>query len=598
MHRKNIVAQRAKMSIVRPFSNTAAWGLLFIGCGILLLRLVIWKFFRGADMMVKEDLSNMIVSLTQGAFTCWGLVWALRGRLSVKSTGLEWPILILGGISVASLFYTADFSISLRALLPFIASIGFFGVLTMVLDDERRLQFFLYFMLALALVTAAFGIQELFFLFSRSTAQDAVVEEANRSLYYILSRRRVTSFIGWPNSLAGYLLLTLPFAGAVIALVRPLFLRCLAGGCLLVLLGGFLATFSFLGWASLLIAGVCVAPEIYSRLAPHSGPRIKWVFYSLMFVFLALFAVVIARKDFLASMTPRLIYYQNAFALIGDHPVLGQGVGMFGIASRPLVQDMNGFTNYVHNTYLQWWVEGGILGLGGAVLFIVIFIVMARRIVQFYRQGPMGWTALAVVAGLGAFFIDNFFSFTFIKPNIAVHGWALLAVFVALYQRAKDVPQVSGARLGCLLWSSLGILVVNSACAVVILVGLLFYHAGFNAYRDNQIDKAGQMFAQGSLIDRWSFSYPASTGEAALRVYQVSHKDYHLRLAEVNYLEAVRREPLQYAPHFMLGRIYLALNEKDDARHHLREAQRLSPYEYSRDSSILKVEAKGLQELP
>ena len=116
---------------------------------------------------------------------------------------------------------------------------------------------------------------------------------------------------------------------------------------------------------------------------------------------------------------------------------------------------------------------------------------------------------------------------------------------------------------------------------------------GINAFRKGDIDGAGRAFVQGSRIDRWSGTYPLAAGEAATAVFRKSGQEHHLRLAEANYLEAIRREPRQYAPYFLLSRIYLALGQRDTAVTYAEEARRLSPYEYSRDMGILARNASA-----
>ncbi len=579
---------------IKPGKQSIPWslGALVAVAGIVLLRLVIWKFFRDAGTMVKEDLSNLIVAVCQLALGAAFAALAMLKRVKLSATGFEWPLGILVVVSMVSLFYTLDFSVSIRVWLPLIGSMGMFYVLANTLTDIRRIKWFLYFILACALVTSVFGIQEFFYLCSRHPqAGDANIAEYNNSLYYILVNRRVTSFLGWPNSLAGYLLLILPFAGLSIMASGRIWLRCLLGVVFAVLVGCLLVTFSFLGWLNFLVAAVILSPLIIRRFVPRMDVRLKAALVVLCAVFIGLFIVVILRKNFSGSIVPRLEYYSQAWHLILERPFQGYGYGTFGFAARPMVESINAFTNYAHNVYLQWWVECGVLGLAGILGLIGVFIVAARRVLEHFREGAESVVALAVIWGLTAFFIDNFFSFTFTKPNIAVHGWAMLGVFAALYQQAqgggKELP---GGRFvpafGFLICAGTFIL------SFVLCTGIFFFHFGVLALNRGNVDAAGQSFVTGSLIDRWSASYPLAAGDAAAGVFASSRKEAHLRLVEANYLEAARREPVLYNAQLMLSRVYLLRGDREKALSYAREARRLSPFEYDRDMArISRVSA-------
>ncbi|MEI6437791.1 MAG: O-antigen ligase family protein [Candidatus Omnitrophota bacterium] len=550
--------------------------------GVVLLRLVVWKIFPLALPMVKEDFSNLIVAVFQLAFGAAFAALALQKRVKVPVTGFEPALGILLLASSVSLCYTLDFSVTLRVWVPLMGSMVMFYILTGVLTTMERVKVFLYFILACAFVTSLYGLQEFAALWTRPPQPgDADIAEYNASLYYILLNRRVTSFLGWPNSLAGYLLLILPFAGLSILTVRRLWARFILGGITAVLIGCLLVTFSFLGWLNFLIATVILMPVMLKRFLPRLDRRGKVLLGLLAAVFCALFLVVIMRKNFAGSIVPRLEYYSQAWHLIAARPWEGYGFGTFGLAARPMVESMDAFTNYTHNIYLQWWVECGVLGLAGILWLIGVFIVASRRILDHFVDGADGVIALAVVWGLTAFFIDNFFSFTFTKPNIAVHGWALLGVFAALYRQARQDGPLPGGRLipAAGLLACAGSLIVGA----VLCAGIFFYHLGTLAMNAGNINAAGRFFVTGSRIDRWSASYPSATGDAAAAVFGRSRQAAHLRLAELNYLEAVRREPLLYANHLMLSRVYLVLGDRDRSLSYAREAKRLSPFEYERD---------------
>jgi|GEM_PF-2097646 len=571
------------MSIDHQQENSR-WSIVFIivaGMSVV-LRLVIWKFFAGADTIVKEDLGNLIVA---GSQLLAGIVYgalAITGRVKLRTTGFEWPLGLMAATSFVSIWYSCDFSMSIRVWIPLLGCISLFYILANTLTSVRRIRYFLYFLLGLALLTSFYGIQEYFYLTARQTQPgDSAIAQYNNSLYYILVNRRVTSFLGWPNSLAGYLGLILPFCGFSVLMVKPVWLKVILSLVFGALVSCLLVTFSFLGWLSFLLAGLILLPTMIKKLLPQMRPSLKITFFVLAGILLALFVVVIFHKNFLGSLQPRVEYYSQAWHLLMKNPWWGYGYGTFGIAARSMVETQTGLTNFVHNSYLQWWVECGITGFAGIISLVMMFVLLVRRVFNAFVEGEANLIAIAVVWGVTAFFVDNLFSFTFVKPNIAVHGWAVLAVFAALWMQARgkrvETSSVIPAGAGVL------VCLMSLAAATGLSIALFYYHNGAIAFRAGNLDGAGRAFVAGSMIDRWSSMYPAAAGDAAIRVYQASQKEYFLRMAEANYLEAVRREPLQYAPQLMLSRIYTAVGQGDSALLYGREARRLSPYEYSRD---------------
>jgi O-antigen ligase len=562
-------------------------GFAFAAGVCVLLRLVVWKFFPSADTVVKEDLSNLLVASLQLCVGAGYFGVAAAGWLKPRLTGFEWPLAGLVLASGISLTYSVDVSMSIRMGISLTGSIVMFYVLANTLTSWRRVLVFLSFILACAWVTSFFGIQEFFYLSSRAPQPgDTNIAQFNNSLYYILTSRRVTSFLGWPNSLAGYIGLILPFSGLLIIMVRPVWLRCLLAGVFATLVGCLLVTFSFLGWLSFLLASVVLFPAVLRHLFVGINPRVKAACWALVGIFMALFLVVICRKNFLGSLAPRLEYYAQAWHLIALKPWFGSGIGTFGIAARSMVTTIAGLTNFVHNSYLQWWLECGVAGLVSIMAFVGVFAVSARRMIQQAVPWQPRIIVIAVVWGLTAFLIDNCFSFTFIKPNIAVHGWALFGVFAALGVQQRPPEDTRAIHRWSLAAGGvvLGALVVVSFC---ICRALFSYHQASQAFRAGQVDTAGRTFAAASTLDRWSAMYPSAAGDAAVQVFRVSRQVNFLRLAETNYLEAARREPLQYAPQLMLGQIYSALGENDKALSYARSARRLSPYEYDRDITLI-----------
>ncbi len=565
-------------------------GLLAVSplAAVLLLRLVIWKFFPGAETGVKEDLSNMIVAGVQVAAGVAVLAIFMYRKQRIAASVLDIPALGLLVAAAVSLCWTVDLSSSLRGVLALAGEVIFCFVLVQSLRDTAGVRALLLLMAAMALLAAIFGIRE-FYTLSRMTPppEGSEMAVANHSLQYILTHRRVTSFLGWPNSLAGYLTLILPFVLVLAVTVKDALQRALAWVVLAVMVGGLFVTFSLLGWFSFLIASFLMAPAFLRTFAPEIADRSKGLLYQLAAVFGILFVGVFLHKNIAESLAPRLIYYKNAFTLIAQKPFWGQGWYTFGVASKALSTSIDGLTGFVHNSYVQWWVECGFWGVLAEGFFLFVIVRMSCGLLARTNRTPDAPLVVAVVWGVAAFLIDNLFSFTWIKPNIAVHGWALIAILAALDRILGGEEKRAWVRPPFLSGAALAVSVFSLLMITVLSTGMFYYHAGVRAFQRGDVDRAGEYFVQGSLIDRWSASYTMTAGDMALRVYQSTGRVYYLHLGETNYLEAIRREPLQYVPHFMLGQIYLALGDPKSSLFYMREARRISPFEFNRDSTAV-----------
>jgi|AGFT01.1.fsa_nt_gi Lipid A core - O-antigen ligase and related enzymes len=93
-----------------------------------------------------------------------------------------------------------------------------------------------------------------------------------------------------------------------------------------------------------------------------------------------------ALQDHSGSTLNRVFILQQTWQMIALHPLLGWGYGGFPwsfahfIADRaqPLYLEMNELT-HPHNELLFWWVEGGIVALGGILLLLAAGVMLFLR---------------------------------------------------------------------------------------------------------------------------------------------------------------------------------------------------------------------------
>jgi hypothetical protein len=563
-------------------------GILCLAGLLVLFRITVWKLFPPCEVFVREDLSNILVAgLILVLVTAW-LVNKIMRRGSFRNSGFEVPVLLFVGAAFGSLLYSVDFSSTLTGVLVLFAYIAFFFMLQDLLGEEGRARPFLIFLIACAAVVALFGIRDFVFLSQRPTLPtDQSFARANDSLYYILVNRRVTSFLGWPNTLAGYLMLFLPLTAACAITARERWLKAIFLSGFLIIAACFVLTFSFLGWLSFLAATAILFILSWKRLKFREWPKERKIaFLSLLVFFLAMFGWVIARKNFAGATAPRVQYYKAALALVKARPVLGHGWDAYQVASRKYAQSQAALTAYVHNSYLQAWVETGIVGLFGLLLLFVVFVRKSFFTLRRKEKGNASLLLGAVVWGLGAFFIDNLFSFTVLKPNVSLHFWVMLAVFVALCRAS------GGERQGTSGWPWLPLAWLATSLAVLFLLvrmilGFWSYQAGNQAFLRGDLAHAEQGLNRAQQWDPWQSRFRAGLGQVYLKAYFTTGQAGFFDRAEAQYWQAAKRSPSDYGNYFILSKLYERHGDKVKAEQLAKVAKSLSPYQYQHDLEVL-----------
>ena len=137
---------------------------------------------------------------------------------------------------------------------------------------------------------------------------------------------------------------------------------------------------------------------------------------------------VYSLADPATATSTRLLIWKGAWEMVKDHPLLGTGLGTYWLLWPPyrLPDDSSG-GYYVHNDYLQLWVETGLPGL---LLFVAFFVFVLRMYVRALikdKLSPAQKIELsALFAGLLAIAIHSIFSFNlYILPILLLSGLLL-----------------------------------------------------------------------------------------------------------------------------------------------------------------------------
>jgi O-antigen ligase len=256
---------------------------------------------------------------------------------------------------------------------------------------------------------------------------------------------RLIGGIGDPNELASVLLPALAFALFALCVVRSPLLRVLLMSCVLVVAVAIFQTESrggIIGLSTMLVAAVILAGPVRARaVAAALATAALGVFY---FVLVAP-PQALSRITQFGNGSGRTDLWHVALKMFENHPVVGVGVGNFQTLepSYSLSNFNVRYTNYVvdivqpvHNTYLHFLVELGLIGFALFAAVLVGAIVLALRAISLFSAN--GEHDLEILTrGLLVGTIGMLAAFTFISANYEKELPLLLGVLAATFTIAR-----------------------------------------------------------------------------------------------------------------------------------------------------------------
>lgn len=164
------------------------------------------------------------------------------------------------------------------------------------------------------------------------------------------------------------------------------------------------------GWLALLAGAGFVWLTLGER-----RPKLIWLTFCLVgAIFLAL--------NSLTDNSQRLLIWENALKIIGQHSLLGIGPGQFPAQFAALNDGSVLFSStlpyalHPHNIFLNFWLSAGIAGLIG----------FTKLLVQVFRSGVASPLAIGALAGLVAIIVHGLFDSTYFKNDLAIIFWLLV----------------------------------------------------------------------------------------------------------------------------------------------------------------------------
>ncbi|HTY44394.1 MAG TPA: O-antigen ligase family protein [Patescibacteria group bacterium] len=341
---------------------------------------------------------------------CGIALWFARKGLPLKDIApVGWPLAAVFSALCVSFIASADKPLALQELhtnhyvsgmLLFIFAAGLSRA-----QQSRVISC----MLAGALAVSILAIHQYFFGFRRLfdfLMAQGIVDQP--SLGYIIQRRVFFPFVT-PNTLAGYLAMMIPLALTEkkrFWLIIPLSVA-------------FMMTKSVTALLSMALALL-----VYLFLKPRMDKKKIICVVALLLAAGAImfFARTQTTKKHLQpafSTVVRWHYWKDTLPIIQKSPVTGVGLGNF---------DLEKWSHYAHNSYLQVWAETGVIGIAAFLYLIALVLRVSLRALKDASDASYG---AALIAAHTAFLIHNLIDFTFFLPEVCIFWWLIMGLSIS-----------------------------------------------------------------------------------------------------------------------------------------------------------------------
>lgn len=179
----------------------------------------------------------------------------------------------------------------------------------------------------------------------------------------------------------------------------------------------------------------------------HYWSKIKsklWL--KIVLIILALISIIgmwfVFRPNFNASSgrvvssnNVRWQIWQTSFEMIGQHPVLGVGLGNYQDYFKEMTKDRANFPEFItpmamspHNIFLMFWLNLGILGLLGFLGILGIFYLTGfKNILQ--KESAI------LVAVMSAILISGLVDTPYFKNDLSLLFWLIFGFILLFYKR-------------------------------------------------------------------------------------------------------------------------------------------------------------------
>lgn len=269
---------------------------------------------------------------------------------------------------------------------------------------------------------------------------------------------RISAFLVHPNIFGIFLAVLLPMAiaGAMLIPGKKYKALCIVSGCLS--LPALIGTLSRSGWVSFSVSFtiVVVLLLIHHKTRQRALVTVALALIGMSLVFSVYSGPILRRivSSQAGAMRGRAEFNRDAKRMFMAKPVLGWGLNtyVFNVppftkyGPREAINIYQGWIPAVHNIYYLWLAELGVVGFLANMLLIGWVFKIAFGNVK-VRDPVLFAINAACLAGLAAFMVDGFFSFSLRMNAIARLFWVLTALIIAIRYLRVDETRTAAAMV-------------------------------------------------------------------------------------------------------------------------------------------------------
>jgi O-antigen ligase len=367
----------------------------------------------------------------------WVVGWSMRPHRPFIRSPLFWPMATYLGIQLLSVLLSPDVPKGFRAFGAEWIILLYFLVINSV-DGERQARRLVD---VLVLATALIS---LYAIWQHWAGWDIYRQRPLRATGSVFE---ATGLFGHHLTFGGYIMMVLILSGSLFLFSTRGRRKVAYGLSSLLLAVALLFSYARSAWLGC-VAGVLAIALLRGR----KGLMLVLAGVAVVIVVAALFLpsvrqqtgeVVTTLKD-PAQQSSRLQMWMAAVPLIGDHPLLGAGVGQASDLLPKYGCDLG--YGHLHNDILNVAANSGLLGLAAFLWIWITFVRFTRKCDRLSQVDP--WSGAMAMAGFGiviSFLVAGLFQCYYTDAEDGMVLWFLLGLVVTVCIRKERPagPQIS-----------------------------------------------------------------------------------------------------------------------------------------------------------
>ena len=393
------------------------------------------------NLFVPGEKNNLVYLLSQlvvYGFTGIYLVFLSRDKKNYSMKYLLALLIIAVFVSLLNSLYFYD---SLRTTIQLFSMILLAWLVSETAQDERTTRLTFIALVVTGVIISAYGLLQVVTYFAQDLDADLITRVLPFSKHYldqVFTQKRIFATFQLPTTLSAFIAMILPLAGGLLLEYRKkLWAVVLLALAMVIMLAALVQTQSN-GGAVALIGGLGLGTLIVLR---DRKLPVGWILLGIIAAgFAAIFTIGFIRGNYIwdlgAVNSPirlRALLWQAGLSMLAQYGLTGLGAGNFHLGFFQHVGGDVRPTKFLHNTYLQFPIEFGIVGLvvlAGGLYFLVSALLKRRD------EGGNTASKYGLIIAIIVFLVANFFEIVLYFHSLGYLGAFLIGLY--LKKKAPD----------------------------------------------------------------------------------------------------------------------------------------------------------------